>query len=59
MLITVLCPSRGPHAAQLSFGCSISSLHTDNMCPYFDNLQFNIFEAVVLSVTLSRLYCLL
>jgi len=28
-------------------------------CPYFYNLKFDIFDAVVLSATLSCLYCVL
>jgi len=42
----------------LSFSCSISSLNNAT-CPNFDNVQYDICGAVVLSITLSRLYIVL
>jgi len=60
-----LCPTRGSRAAYgpgegfarpgLGFRCSKSILHTDNLSPYFDNREFEIFDAGVLSATFSRL----
>jgi len=52
--ISHLCPNHGPLAAcgpiegfkrsSLGFHCNIGNLHTD-VCPYFDNLKFVIFDA--------------
>jgi len=38
-------PSRRFCAAQLRSRCSISSIHTGNLSPYFGNLEFDIFDA--------------
>ena len=50
-----LCPTHGPRATcdpvegfvrpNLGFICSESILHTLTSSPYFDNLEFNIFDA--------------
>jgi len=37
-------PVEGLVRTSLGFRCSMSSLHTD-ICPYFDNLKFDIFDA--------------
>ena len=52
-------PVKGLVRPSLGFCCSISSLHTT--CPYFDNLNFDIFDAGGLQchIILSRLYCVL
>jgi len=59
LVIDQLCPTRGTRATcgpgecfvrpSLSFSGSKGILHTDNL-PYFDNLEFNIFDAGVSSV---------
>jgi len=41
----------------LCFRCSISSLHLDNLS-FFDNLEFDIFDAGSSQCHFSRLYCM-
>ena len=48
MSLEQLCPTCGPVEGfvrpSLGFLCSKSIPYTDN-CPYFDNLEFDIFDA--------------
>jgi len=46
-------PVEGFVQPSLGFRCSKSTLWLLTTCPYFDNLQFDIFLQVVLSATLS------
>jgi len=48
-------PVKGFVRPSLGFRCSISILHILTTCSYLDNLEFDIFEALVFSATLSRL----
>jgi len=47
-----LCPTRGPHVAQSKVLCGpvqvfavVNVSYILTTCPYFDNLEFDIFEA--------------
>jgi len=51
--LSQLCPTCGPHVAQSKVLCGLVEvstvlkvLHTQTICPYFDNLEFDIFDAV-------------
>jgi len=59
MTLAQLCPTLGPHAACRRFCAAQFQLQwkspTYCPCPYFDILEFDIFDAVVLSVILSGL----
>jgi len=59
--LSQLCPIRGPHAAQLKVFCGlvwvfivVKVSYILTSCPYFDNLEFDIFVASVLCATLWR-----
>jgi len=43
----------------LGFRCSITTACILKTSPYFDNLKFDILMQVILSATLSRMYCVL